>query len=227
MLNGGISIKVRIGLAMAFLAALLIATGTFGLIGMGRTNNAYRDTVNNQMPGATDIDNAEIYAARARMVLDRAAFMIGTPEAGKTAERAQMLYDTSHSWWNRYLTLPRSADEDRLAQDVKGKRDAYRTALDDFAKLVAAEDRAEVANGANRLQVAYSALSSADDVLRKYQSDQARLGFDNAQSSFGKLRIVTVAVIPPTSVQRAANRCSKQNRDGSLCFGCESYQVSY
>jgi methyl-accepting chemotaxis protein-1 (serine sensor receptor) len=195
MLNGSISIKARIGLAMAFLAALLIATGTFGLVGMGRTNNAYRETVNTQMTAATDIDNAEIYAARARMALDRAAFMIGTPEATKTAARAQMLYDTSHAWWNRYLTLPRNADEDRLAQDVKGKRDAYRIALDEFAKLVATENRAEVANGANRLQVAYSALSSVDDALRKYQSDQARLGFDNAQLSFSELRIVTIIAL--------------------------------
>ena len=195
MQKRSISIKARIGLAMAFLAALLIATGSLGLVGMGRANSAYRDTVANQMPGATDIDNAEIFAARARMALDRAAFMIGTPDAAKTAERASMLYDKSHAWWDRYRALPRDAEEDRIAHDVQSKRDIYKTALDDFAKIVAAGDQAHVAEGANHLQVTYAALSAADDTLRQYQSDQAARGFDDAQSSFGTLRIVTIVAL--------------------------------
>src|SRR5580693_4763551 len=93
MLNKGITIKARIGLTMAFLAALLIATGAFGLIGMSRSNDAYRDTFTNAMPGAVDIGNAELYAARERLALDRAAFLFGTPEVAATVERANHAHD--------------------------------------------------------------------------------------------------------------------------------------
>ena len=53
MLNKGITIKARIGLTMAFLAALLVAIGVFGLFGMSRTNNAYKDTFTDAMPSAS------------------------------------------------------------------------------------------------------------------------------------------------------------------------------
>jgi methyl-accepting chemotaxis protein I, serine sensor receptor len=102
----GISIEARIGLTVAFLAGLLLATGELGLVGTSRTNDAYRETTDNQMPGVTDIGNAEIFAARARMELDRASFVIGTPDARPTAELARTLYDASESWWNRYLKFP-------------------------------------------------------------------------------------------------------------------------
>ncbi|WP_206998654.1 methyl-accepting chemotaxis protein [Trinickia mobilis] len=195
MSNFSISIKARIGLTMAFLAALLVATGIFGLIGMARSNDAYRDTATNQMPSAAYIGNAEIYAARARLALDRAAFMIGTPDAGKTLDRAKMLYDRSETWWGKYLALTRKPDEERLAQDVKSKRDAYRAALDEFAKTISAGDQANVPDRANHLQVAYSALSAADDALSKYQFDVTRQGFDEAQSTFGMFRIVTIVAL--------------------------------
>jgi methyl-accepting chemotaxis protein-1 (serine sensor receptor) len=41
MLNKGITIKARIGLTMAFLAALLLIIGVLGLTGMSRANDAH------------------------------------------------------------------------------------------------------------------------------------------------------------------------------------------
>src|ERR1700760_5110383 len=103
MLNKGITIKARIGLTMAFLAALLVAIGVFGLFGMSRSNDAYKDTFTNAMPSAVNIGNAELFAARERLALDRAAFMIGTPEATPTLERARSMRAVSDDWWKRYL----------------------------------------------------------------------------------------------------------------------------
>lgn len=60
MLNKGITIKARIGLTMAFLAALLVAIGVFGLFGMSRSNDAYKDTFTNAMPSAVDIDRKSV-----------------------------------------------------------------------------------------------------------------------------------------------------------------------
>ncbi|ASL41872.1 Methyl-accepting chemotaxis protein II [Burkholderia sp. AD24] len=195
MLNKGITIKARIGLTMAFLAALLVAIGVFGLFGMSRSNDAYKDTFTNAMPSAVDIGNAELFAARERLALDRAAFMIGTPEVASTLERARAMRTTSDMWWKKYMELPRDANEDRLAQDVVAKRDALHQQLDAFSATIAANDQAKVLGGAQRLQASYNDLANADDALRKDQFTSAREGYDSAQGSFDTFRLVSIGAL--------------------------------
>ncbi|HEX3379693.1 MAG TPA: methyl-accepting chemotaxis protein [Paraburkholderia sp.] len=195
MLNKGITIKARIGLTMAFLAALLVAIGIFGLFGMSRSNDAYEDTYTNAMPGAVNVGNAEMYAARERLALDRAAFEVGTPDSAATVERARMLGRTSEMWWKKYLDLPRNADEDRLAQDVAAKRDALRQKLDAFAAAITANDQSKLIEDAKNLQVAFNDLVGADDALRKFQFDSARQGFESSQSGFQMFRMVSIGAL--------------------------------
>ncbi|HEY2025049.1 methyl-accepting chemotaxis protein, partial [Paraburkholderia sp.] len=195
MLNKGITIKARIGLTMAFLAALLVVTGVFGLFGMGHSNDAYKDTFTNAMPGAVDIGNAEMYAARERLALDRAAFMAGTPEAASTIDRGRMLRGVSDMWWKKYLDLPRGADEDRLAQIVAAKRTTLRERLDGFAAAIAANEQAKLVDDAKGLQVAFNELVDADDALRKLQFESAQQGFDAAQSSYAIFRMVSIVAV--------------------------------
>src|ERR1700754_1423938 len=154
-MSKGITIKARIGVAMAFLAVLLAATSALGLFGMSRTNDALHDMFSNSMPSAVAIDKMEIYAGRERLALDRAALQIGTPEAKSTIERAHMLHGLAEEGWKHYLDLPRDANEDRIAQGVGAKRDAYYQAIDAFAATITANDQAKLVEGANRLQVAY------------------------------------------------------------------------
>ncbi|SDG88614.1 methyl-accepting chemotaxis sensory transducer with TarH sensor [Paraburkholderia steynii] len=191
-MNKGITIKARIGLTMAFLAALLVAIGLLGLFGLSRSNESMRDMYTNQMPSAVDIGNAEIYAARERLALDRAAFMIGTPEAASTLERARSMRTLSDEWWKRYLSLPRESEEDRLAQEASSKRDALHQVMESFYAIVSANDQPKILDGAKRLQAAYNDLSTADDTLRKYQFEQAKDGFDSAQSSFSTFRVFSI-----------------------------------
>nr|WKF55709.1 Methyl-accepting chemotaxis protein II [Paraburkholderia busanensis] len=195
MLNKGITIKARIGLTMAFLAALLVAIGVFGLIGMSGSNDAYKDTFTNAMPSAVDIGNAELFAARERLALDRAAFMIGTPEAAPTLERARGMRATSDMWWKKYMDLPRTPDEDRLAQEVVARRDALHQQLDSFASTIAANDQTKVVDNARRLQVSYNDLGNADDALRKFQFTSARDGYESVQGSFATFRMVSIGAL--------------------------------
>ncbi|MEX3853016.1 methyl-accepting chemotaxis protein-1 (serine sensor receptor) [Paraburkholderia youngii] len=195
MLNKGITIKARIGLTMAFLAALLVAIGVFGLFGMGRSNDAYEATFTDAMPGAVNIGNAEMYAARERLALDRAAFLVGTPEAASTIERARMLGSTSDMWWKKYLDLPRDADEDRLAQDVAAKRNTLHQQLEAFATAIEANDQSKLVEHAKNLQAVFNDLVTADDALRKYQFDSAKQGFDSAQNSFHLFRMVSIGAL--------------------------------
>ncbi|NPT44548.1 HAMP domain-containing protein [Paraburkholderia sp. 1N] len=195
MLNKGITIKGRIGLTMAFLAALLVANGVFGLFGMSRSNDAYQDTFTNAMPSAVDIGNAELFAARERLALDRAAFMAGTPDAASTLERARSMRVTSDMWWKKYMDLPRDADEDRLAQDVIAKRDALHQQLDLFSATIAANDQTKIVDSAKRLQMTYTDLATSDDALRKFQFVSAKQGYDSAQNSFEVFRTVSAVAL--------------------------------
>ncbi|HLX03430.1 MAG TPA: Tar ligand binding domain-containing protein, partial [Trinickia sp.] len=190
-----ISIKARIGLTIAFLSALLLALGVLGLSGMGRANDAYRNTYTNDMPSAVNIDNAEIYAARERLALDRAAFQAGTPAAATTLERAKLMRSNSDLWWKKYLDQPRDAGEDKLAQDVSAKRDALHQLLDSEAPIIQANDHDKLVDLANRIQVAYNDLANADDALRQLQFSQADEGYRDAQSAFGTFRLVTIAFL--------------------------------
>ncbi|WOD20228.1 methyl-accepting chemotaxis protein [Paraburkholderia kirstenboschensis] len=195
MLNKGISIKARIGLTMAFLAALLVGIGAFGLFGMSRSNDAYKDTFTNSMPSAVNIGNAELFAARERLALDRAAFMIGTPEVTATLERARGMRATSDMWWKKYMDLPREPEEERLTQVVVGKRDALHQQADAFSAIVVAGDQSKLIDGAKRLQTAYNELATSDEALSKYQFEQAGQGFEAAQSSFQMFRMVSLGAL--------------------------------
>jgi methyl-accepting chemotaxis protein I, serine sensor receptor len=195
MLNKGITIKARIGLTMAFLAALLVAICVFGLVGMSRSNDAYQDTFTNAMPSAVDIGDAELFAARERLALDRAAFMIGTPEAASVLERARLMRASSDMWWKKYMDLPRDAEEDRLAQDVVAKREALHQQLDAFAAIVTANEQPKVIDGSKRLQASYNDLATADEALAKFQFTSAKGGFDSAESSFAVFRVIGVGAL--------------------------------
>ena len=195
MLNKGITIKARIGLTMAFLAALSIAIGILGLFGMSEANDAYRDTFTDQMPSAKNIGTAELYVARERLALDRSAFQIGTPDALKTLERARLMRSISEDAWKKYMELPRGPEEDRLAQDVVAKRATEYQVADAFAAAVTAGDQAKLLDLAKQLQAAHVELSAADETLGKLQFKQAKEGYDAAESSFATFRIVTLVAI--------------------------------
>jgi methyl-accepting chemotaxis protein-1 (serine sensor receptor) len=189
------TIKARIGLTMAFLSALLLVLGILGLSGMSHSNDAYRDTYTNEMPSAVNIGNAEVYAVRERLALDRAALQAGTPDAAATLERAKLMRATSDTWWKKYLDLPRDAEEDRLAQDVSAKRDALHQVLDAAVPAIQANDHDKIVESANRIQVAYTDLANADDTLRQLQFTQADDGYQQAQAALRTFRIVTYGAL--------------------------------
>jgi methyl-accepting chemotaxis protein I, serine sensor receptor len=196
MLHQGMTIKTRIGLAMAFLSALLLALGALGLSGMGRASHATRDIYENQMPSAVAIEMTESYAARERLALDRAALHAGQPDATKkNFERATVLHTVSEDWWKKYLAIPRDTDEDKLAQAVTAKREGLQAVLAAYRDAIAANDHDKILSTADDLQGAFVGLSKADDALSKYQFSQSNAEFDDAQSSYASFRVVTIVLL--------------------------------
>ncbi|WP_269504073.1 methyl-accepting chemotaxis protein, partial [Burkholderia sp. IMCC1007] len=195
MVFTNLTIRARIGLTMAFLAVLLGVVGVLGVYGMARSNDSTREVFMNQMPGAVDVSVAEMYAARERLALDRAALLAGTPDSAAAVERSRSMRAQSDAWWQKYLALPRGPDEDRHAQDVAAKRLALQRSCDAFGSAVAAGDHDRIGAGAKQLQVLYNDLATANEALRHSQFADAQASFDRAESVYGTLRLLAIVVL--------------------------------
>ncbi|MFT4438502.1 methyl-accepting chemotaxis protein [Caballeronia sp. 15715] len=194
-MNMSLTIKARLGLTMAFLGLLLVAIGGLGLYGMTQSNRSYRDTFENQMPSANAVSNAELYTARERLIFDRAAFLAGTPEVAATIERGGMMRGRANDYWKKYTELPQDPTEKQLADTSNAKRLALQKVIDSGYDAVRANDQARIVETAKAMQVAYGELSTANDVLRKFQFDGARQGYDAAQSAASAFRTLSMIAI--------------------------------
>ncbi|WP_423380127.1 methyl-accepting chemotaxis protein [Burkholderia sp. LMG 32019] len=195
MVFKNLTIRARIGLTMAFLAVLLGVVGVLGLYGMTRANDTTRDIFTNQMPSAVDVSVAEIYAARERLALDRAALLAATPDAAAAVERSRAMRAQSDAWWQKYLALPRGPEEDRLAQDVAAKRQALQHECDAFASVVGANQADRIGDGAKQLQARYNDLATSSEALRNFQFSDAQTGFDHAESVYDTLRVLAIVTL--------------------------------
>ncbi|QSN62512.1 methyl-accepting chemotaxis protein [Caballeronia sp. M1242] len=190
-----LTIKARIGMSMAFLGALLIGIGALGLAGMGRTNEAFLDTYSVQMPGAIAVGNSEMYAARERLVFDRAALLAGTSEVSATIERSRMMRERADAFWKNYMSLPQTPDERRLADASQDKRLALQRAVDKGLAAVTADDRAGMIEAAKAMQAAYNELANANDALRAFLTDASKKSYEDAQSRYTWFRALSLSAI--------------------------------
>ncbi|MBR8211627.1 MULTISPECIES: methyl-accepting chemotaxis protein [Burkholderia] len=195
MVFRNLTIRARIGLTMAFLAVLLGVTGVLGLYGMTRANDSTREIFTNQMPSAVNVAAAEVFAARERLALDRAALLVGTPDSAAAIERSRAMRGQSDAWWQKYLALPRGAEEDRLAQDVAARRKALQDSCDAFASAVGTGDHDRIGDGAKQLQARYNELAVASEGLRNFQFTDAQAGFNRAESVFETMRVLSIVVL--------------------------------
>ncbi|AOI93958.1 methyl-accepting chemotaxis protein [Burkholderia pseudomultivorans] len=195
MVFRNLTIRARIGITMAFLAALLAAIGVLGLYGMTRANDSTRDIFTNQMPSAVDVASAELFAARERLALDRAALLAGTADSAAAIARSREMRAQSDAWWQKYLALPRGPEEDRLAQDVAAKRQALQRGCDAFASVVTSDQRDRIGDGAKELQARYNDLAVASEALRNFQFAYAQTGFDHAESVHATMQVLSIVAL--------------------------------
>ncbi|SAK94158.1 methyl-accepting chemotaxis protein [Caballeronia fortuita] len=190
-----LTIKARLGISMAFLGGLLIAIGALGLTGMSHSNGAFQDTFSVQMPAAIAVGNAEMYAARERLVFDRAALLAGTPEVASTVERARLMRDRADGYWKEYTSLPQAPGEKRLADAAQDKRLALQGIVDKGVAAVMANDHDGIITNAKAMQGAYNELANANDALRKYLTEASRKSYEETQSRFELYRALSLGAI--------------------------------
>jgi len=190
-----LTIKARLGLAMSFMAALMIVIGAMGLLGMRRSNEADRQTYAVQLPSAVAVGNMEIFVARERMTLDRAALAPEDPKTPQTLARAQGFRGDSDAAWNKYLALPRDAVEDHLAQDITAKRHDMQNAIDSYIAAIKGGNREAIIDTTARLTPVYGVMTASDDALKKYQGELGERGYTQAQDTSTTLSVACVAMI--------------------------------
>jgi methyl-accepting chemotaxis protein I, serine sensor receptor len=195
MLDLNFSIKARIGVAMVVLAALMTIVGRMDMVGMTRANVATHEIFTNQLPSAVDIGYSEIFVLRERTALDRAALAPGTPDAQDLLKLAQNRREKSRQWWQKYLSLPRNADEDRLAQIVAERRTDMETGLDAFRDAIRAADHEKILEQGATLSDLNTALSNACDALKQFQFDTAQRGYNDAQTTFTTFRVLGIGLL--------------------------------
>ena len=120
-----LTLRARLVGTMLFLGLLIVAIGLMGMSGMRATHRALEQVYSNQLISSIAINNAKNLLSRSRFALDRAVFHPDAPDVGKTLDRARDFVQQSTVEWQRYLALPRDADEDRLARTLDGERSKY------------------------------------------------------------------------------------------------------
>jgi methyl-accepting chemotaxis protein-1 (serine sensor receptor) len=190
-----ISIKMRLAVAMFLLGCLLSLVGILGLTGMSSSNDANRETYSNKMPRVVYIGDSEIVLTRQRAALLRAALDPGAPDLESIIAKSQGFAKQSHALWDKYLALPRSADEDRLTQEVIRTRDAMDKGLEDFAAALRSGDKQAITQAGLKNNDLYSAFNSAGEKLRHFQFSTAKDDYESQQRGFTLFRGVIIGAI--------------------------------
>jgi methyl-accepting chemotaxis protein I, serine sensor receptor len=189
------SIKLRLAVAMALLAVLLLLIGVLGIAGMTSSNSANRITYSVKLPSATDIGDAEIDLQRERAALFRAALDTSTPNLRGIITHSRDYRTEAREILDKYMSLPRSAQEDALAQVLLKRRSAIDDGLDAFANAMLSGDPAQVMRAALANNDLYAAYHESSVQLRKLQYSEAEASFEEQQRTFLIFRAVTFSSV--------------------------------
>jgi methyl-accepting chemotaxis protein-1 (serine sensor receptor) len=190
-----LSIRARLGAAILFLCVLLTAIGALGVTGMARSNDANRETYTNRLASTRLIGDAELAISRERTTVDRIAFDPAAPTVEKDIATYRMLKGQGMDAWTKYLALPATSDENRLAAAVSARRSQVQNQLDAFADSVKGMDDAAVKVALKKIALANTDYVTVSADLKQFQRDQAKAQYDDSEASFQRFRAMTIASI--------------------------------
>ncbi|HEY4350715.1 MAG TPA: methyl-accepting chemotaxis protein [Paraburkholderia sp.] len=190
-----ISIKMRLAVAMLVLGCLLSLVGILGLTGMSSANDANRETYSNKLPRVVYIGDSEIVLTRQRAALLRAAQDPTAPDLESIISKSQGFEKQSHALWDKYLALPRGADEDRLTQEVIRTRAAMDKGLDDYVAALRSGNKDAITKAGLVNNDLYAAFNTSGEKLRHYQFATAKDDYEAQQRGFTLFRGVIIGAI--------------------------------
>ncbi len=195
MKRSNVTIKARVGIAMGILAVILIAISSLGMFGLHSSNASYHDAQAERMPAMLAVNNAEIYAARERLNLDRAVMTIGTPAADAAITKGLAFRAKADAYWARYDALPHLPGEKALADDALAKIRLHQQAVDEGYAAVKANDEAKAKEIAEKLAGAFAAMGTAEETLLQFQSKATDDGYGAASDTYHTLQTACIIAV--------------------------------
>jgi methyl-accepting chemotaxis protein-1 (serine sensor receptor) len=119
------SVGMRLVYLIAFNSLLLIGIGIAALVAIRQSNEAMRHIYGSQLAASKLLADARSNQMLVRVLLDQAAFAPDSPEMAKRIAGAEGFMQKSIEAWAAYNALDHSAEEQRLAEEVGAKRDAF------------------------------------------------------------------------------------------------------
>jgi methyl-accepting chemotaxis protein-1 (serine sensor receptor) len=191
------TIGTRLWVLIVVTNVLLLIVGAFGWLGMSRSNDATRQIYQQQLAAAVHLSEARANQLLVRVLLDQATFAPDAAEAQKRAATAQSFARQSEAAWKSYLALPRSEQEDKVAQQVSARREAmYTQGVAPMIAALNAGDRERVMGYVldviPRLDIAFTTVNSE---LGKLQLAGAQAVYADSQQRYARLRALSLAVL--------------------------------
>ncbi|CAM2157565.1 methyl-accepting chemotaxis protein [Pararobbsia alpina] len=122
-----LSIKASVFAAFGCLIVLLLATAALGQYGTRAGRSALKQTYSVQMTAAIALGDFKYNLAIARVTIDRGILSPvapGSPESKVLLKKVRDYMSTAQSAYQRFLALPKTPDEQRLADAVSSDMDA-------------------------------------------------------------------------------------------------------
>ncbi|MBW0445666.1 HAMP domain-containing protein [bacterium M00.F.Ca.ET.228.01.1.1] len=195
MLRSHLSINARLVAAMSFLGVLLVVIGVFGVSGMVTSNNANRQTYSEQLPKSIAVGEMTIMVGRQRTSLDRAAIDPGSQDALNMYGKEKEVRDAADAAWQKYLSLPRDAEEDRLAAGVTQQYQATQAELARFREATQRGNREEILKLMFSVGKIYTSMQEAANALKTYQFKQSQQQYEATEHRYHLLLAGTFVAI--------------------------------
>ena len=190
-----LSIRLRLRMAVTFLAVLVVTLGVVALVGMHGAVQSLRSVYSDALLGGRLLGDAEIQIGRARAVVLRAPF---APTPGLVAEdlaKGRQFWAASDEAWRTYLSRPSDDEAKRLAMIVSDRRKSLEEAFAAFSGMVLDTRAAEYYAAATRVGKAYTALVNANDALKALLNARGKQAYEDAETGYAWLTSITYTLI--------------------------------
>ncbi|QEZ46999.1 methyl-accepting chemotaxis protein [Cupriavidus oxalaticus] len=176
---------------------LLLIVAAVGWHGMSRSNDATRQIYSQQLSAAVYLAEARSNQLLVRVLLDQATLVTDPADAKARAATAEGFARDSEKAWKAYLALPRSAEEDRMVDDVTARRDAlFKQGVAPMIAALHAADRDAVMKYVleeiPKLDIAFTAANAE---LNKLQLASAKEVYEASQHRYRNLFTMSVIAL--------------------------------
>ncbi len=192
-----LKISTRLAILIGVLAMLLVLTGSIGLYGMSKSDEAMDTGYNNHTLPITQTADIKYLMIRNRLVLSD-TLLEPTPQR-MTADTAEVEANNAliTKMWDAYMATPKNPDEAQLAKTFAEKRTQYvEEGLRPAVVALRADNNVEAMRLlSEKIRPLFKATVEPTDALTKYLVSQAKSAFEANTARYHTIRAFSIASI--------------------------------